>query len=148
MASHSSSEFAIPRDEDVAASNDASQLDSAGQAILKLLHKAAGAAEANSRRALETAQKLSSQLRAADPAQNSSVGIRGASQSRHGQRGLRRLHAKMGSPKAAIMASPMNLSSMPASRTMHSTISAIRSRTRRCLARPIHAGTEAPVHDS
>jgi hypothetical protein len=41
-------------------------LDSAGQAILKLLHKAADAAEANSRRALETAQKLSSQLRAAE----------------------------------------------------------------------------------
>ena len=33
--------------------------------ILKLLHKAAGAAEANSRKALETAQQLSSQLRAA-----------------------------------------------------------------------------------
>ena len=45
---------------------DASQLDSAGQAILKLLHKAAGTAEANSRHALETAQKLSSQLRAAE----------------------------------------------------------------------------------
>jgi cell fate (sporulation/competence/biofilm development) regulator YmcA (YheA/YmcA/DUF963 family) len=66
MANHSSSEFAMSRDEDVAASNDASQLDSAGQAILKLLHKAAGAAEANNRRALETAQKLSSQLRAAE----------------------------------------------------------------------------------
>ena len=48
-----------------AASKDADQLDSAGQAILKLLHKAAGAAEANSRQALETAQQLSSQLRAA-----------------------------------------------------------------------------------
>jgi hypothetical protein len=33
--------------------------------ILKLLHKAAGAAEANSRRALETAQQLSTQLHAA-----------------------------------------------------------------------------------
>jgi cell fate (sporulation/competence/biofilm development) regulator YmcA (YheA/YmcA/DUF963 family) len=66
MTNHSSSEFAMSRDEDVAASNDASQLDSAGQAILKLLHKAAGAAEANSRRALETAQNLSSQLRAAE----------------------------------------------------------------------------------
>jgi hypothetical protein len=66
MANHSSSEFAIPRDEGVAASNDANQLDTAGQAILKLLHKAAGAAEANSRRALETAQQLSSQLRAAE----------------------------------------------------------------------------------
>ena len=48
------------------ASNDGSQLDSAGQAILKLLHRAAGVAEANSRQALETAQKLSSQLRAAE----------------------------------------------------------------------------------
>jgi hypothetical protein len=66
MANNSSSEFAISRDEDGAASNDASQLDSAGQAILKLLHRAAGAAEANNRRALETAQKLSSQLRAAE----------------------------------------------------------------------------------
>jgi cell fate (sporulation/competence/biofilm development) regulator YmcA (YheA/YmcA/DUF963 family) len=42
------------------------KLDTAGEAILKLLHKAAGVAEANSRRALETAQKLSSQLRAAE----------------------------------------------------------------------------------
>ena len=66
MTNHSSSEFAMSRDEDVAASNDASQLDSAGQAILKLLHKAADAAETNSRQALETAQKLSSQLRAAE----------------------------------------------------------------------------------
>ena len=49
-----------------AASNDGSQLDSAGQAILKLLHKAAVTAEASSRQALETAQKLSSQLRAAE----------------------------------------------------------------------------------
>ena len=65
MADYSQSEFAISGDEDGAASNDASQLDSAGQAILKLLHKAAGAAEANSRQALETAQRLSSELRAA-----------------------------------------------------------------------------------
>ena len=49
-----------------AAASDGGQLDSAGQAILKLLHKAAGAAESNSRRALETAQKLSSQLRASE----------------------------------------------------------------------------------
>ena len=66
MANNSSSEFAISRDEDGAASNDASQLDSAGQAILKLLHKAAGAAEANSRQALDTAQRLASQLRTAE----------------------------------------------------------------------------------
>ena len=36
-----------------------------GQAILKLLHRAAGAAEANGRQGLETAQRLSSQLYAA-----------------------------------------------------------------------------------
>jgi hypothetical protein len=57
--------FAISRDCD-SAGYDIGQLDSAGQAILKLLHKAADAAEANSRQALETAQKLSSQLRAAE----------------------------------------------------------------------------------
>jgi hypothetical protein len=57
--------FAISRDRD-SAGDDIGQLDSAGQAILKLLHKAADAAEANSRQALETAQKLSSQLRAAE----------------------------------------------------------------------------------
>jgi len=66
MADYSSSELAISRDGDFAASNNASQLDSAGQAILKLLHKAADAAEENSRRALEMAQKLSSQLRTAE----------------------------------------------------------------------------------
>jgi DNA repair ATPase RecN len=66
MANYSASQSAISRGEDSAASNDGDQLDSAGQAILKLLHKAAGAAEANSRQALETAQRLSSQLRAAE----------------------------------------------------------------------------------
>ena len=49
-----------------AVSNDADQLDKAGQTILKLLHKAAGVAEANSQHALEMAQKLSHQLRAAE----------------------------------------------------------------------------------
>ena|SRR6266446_4511094 len=48
------------------ASNDGDQLDAAGQAILKLLHKAAGVAEANSQHALDMAQKLSHQLRAAE----------------------------------------------------------------------------------
>jgi peptidoglycan hydrolase CwlO-like protein len=65
MANHSSSEFAVPPVEGVVEPSSANQLDSTGEAILKLLHKAAGAAEANSRRALETAQNLSSQLRAA-----------------------------------------------------------------------------------
>ena len=66
MTDYIESESTISRREDSATSNGASQLDSAGQAILKLLHRAAGAAEANSRQALETAQKLSSQLRAAE----------------------------------------------------------------------------------
>ncbi len=44
----------------------ADQLDKAGQTILRLLHKAAGVAEANSQQALEMAQKLSHQLRAAE----------------------------------------------------------------------------------
>ena len=57
---------AFSRGRDGAASNDAGQLDFAGRAILQLLHKAAGTAEANSRHALETAQSLSSQLRAAE----------------------------------------------------------------------------------
>jgi predicted ribosome quality control (RQC) complex YloA/Tae2 family protein len=48
------------------ASKETEQLDAAGQTILKLLHKAAGVAEANSRHALEMAQKLSQQLRAAE----------------------------------------------------------------------------------
>src|SRR5271169_2970114 len=47
-------------------SNDADQLDTAGQTILRLLHKAAGVAEANSQHALDMAQKLSHQLRAAE----------------------------------------------------------------------------------
>lgn len=42
------------------------QLDKAGQSILRLLHKAAGVAEENSRQALDTAQKLSHQLRATE----------------------------------------------------------------------------------
>ena len=49
-----------------AVSDDADQLDKAGQTILKLLHKAAGVAEENSRHALDMAQKLSHQLRAAE----------------------------------------------------------------------------------
>ena len=42
------------------------QLDKAGQSILNLLHKAAGVAEKNSQQALDMAQKLSHQLRAAE----------------------------------------------------------------------------------
>jgi len=47
-------------------SNEAAQLDNAGQAIMRLLHKAAGVAEANGQHALDMAQKLSHQLRAAE----------------------------------------------------------------------------------
>ena len=45
--------------------SDVDQLDKAGQTILGLLHKAAGVAEENSRYALDMAEKLSHQLRAA-----------------------------------------------------------------------------------
>jgi hypothetical protein len=47
-------------------SDGADQLDKAGQTILQMLHRAAGVAEENSRHALEMAQKLSHQLRAAE----------------------------------------------------------------------------------
>ena len=60
------SEFVVPFAPKNAASNDADQLDRAGQTILQLLHKAAGVAEENSRYALDMAQKLSHQLRAAE----------------------------------------------------------------------------------
>ena len=49
-----------------AAPNKGDELDSAGRSILGLLHKAAGVAEANSHHALELAQKLSQELRAAE----------------------------------------------------------------------------------
>ena len=41
---------------------DRDQLDAAGQTILQLIHRAAGFADENSRRALEMAQKFSHQL--------------------------------------------------------------------------------------
>ena len=46
--------------------NGGDQLDEAGESILNLLHKAAGAAEQNSQHALDMAQKLSHQLTAAE----------------------------------------------------------------------------------
>ena len=49
-----------------AAPDGVDQVDKAEQTILGLLHKAAGVAEANSHHALEMAQKLSHQLRAAE----------------------------------------------------------------------------------
>ena len=60
------SESVVPFAPKNAASNDADQLDRAGQTILRLLHKAAGVAEENCRHALDMAQKLSHQLRAAE----------------------------------------------------------------------------------
>jgi len=63
--SNTTSEGVIPFTNN-ARSNDPDQLDAAGQSIVQLLHKAAGAAEANSRQALDIAQKLSHQLRAAE----------------------------------------------------------------------------------
>ena len=52
--------------QDRMATSDGDQLETAGQAILKLLHKAVVATEGNRRQALATAQKLASQLRAAE----------------------------------------------------------------------------------
>ena len=49
-----------------AGSNDADQLDIAGRTILSLLNKAASVADENSQYALDMAQKLSHQLRAAE----------------------------------------------------------------------------------
>ena len=48
------------------ARDDNTQLDRAGQTILQLLNKAADVAEQNSRHAIDTAQRLSRQLRAAE----------------------------------------------------------------------------------
>jgi hypothetical protein len=49
-----------------AAADRTDQLDRAGQTILNMLHNAANLAEANSQHALDMAQKLSHQLRAAE----------------------------------------------------------------------------------
>ena len=50
-------DFVVPFAPKNAAPNNADQLDRAGQTILQLLHKAASVAEANSKHALDTAQK-------------------------------------------------------------------------------------------
>ena len=54
------------RAERTSTSDGADQLDKAGQTILQMLQRAAGVAEENSRHALQTAQKLSDELRAAE----------------------------------------------------------------------------------
>ena len=66
MANYSEFESTISHGADRAVSKNTGQLDSAGQAILKLWDKAADSAEANSRQALESAQRLSNELRAAE----------------------------------------------------------------------------------
>jgi hypothetical protein len=65
MGNQSASETMIPF-ANGRKSNSVEQLDAVGQSIVQLLHKAAGFAEANSRHALDMAQKLSHQLRAAE----------------------------------------------------------------------------------
>jgi hypothetical protein len=55
-----------PAAKNAAQPDSADQLDKAGQTILRLLHRAAGVAEANSQHALDVAQKLSHQLRGAE----------------------------------------------------------------------------------
>ena len=60
------SESVIPFAPAASSADGVDQVDEAGQTILGLLHKAAGVAEANSQHAMEMAQKLSHQLRAAE----------------------------------------------------------------------------------
>jgi hypothetical protein len=54
--------FVVP----FAPTDKGSDLDTAGESVLKLLHKAAGVAEKNSQHPLDMAQKLSHQLVAAE----------------------------------------------------------------------------------
>jgi hypothetical protein len=60
------SETVIPLAPERGNGSEVDQLDRAGQTILTLLHKAAGAAEQNSKQALEMAQTLSQQLQDAE----------------------------------------------------------------------------------
>ncbi len=60
-------EIAIPRAPQLGSRPEADDpVNKAGQAILGLLHQAANAAEANRHQAVEVAQKLTGQLRAAE----------------------------------------------------------------------------------
>jgi len=60
------SDTVIPLAPEEGAGSTADQLDRAGQTIMTLLHRAAGAVEQNSRQALETAQALSERLQEAE----------------------------------------------------------------------------------
>ena len=87
MANFSEFDSAISRGQDGAASNDAGQLDSAGQAILKLLHKAADTAEANSRHRLGDGAKALKSTRSRERS-NCAAGVEGSALS--GDGGARR----------------------------------------------------------
>jgi DNA repair exonuclease SbcCD ATPase subunit len=63
---HESDVIPLERAAKCTAPGEADQLDKAGQTILQLVQRAAGIAEENSRHALDTAQRLSHQLRAAE----------------------------------------------------------------------------------
>jgi len=65
MATHAE-ETVIPFSSDSTTSGKTDQLDIAGQTVLQLLNKAASVAEENSRRAIDMAERLSQQLRAAE----------------------------------------------------------------------------------
>jgi hypothetical protein len=60
------SETVIPLAPERGGGSEVDQLDRAGQTILTLLHRAAGAAEQNSKQALEMAQALSQKLEDAE----------------------------------------------------------------------------------
>ncbi len=65
MATHAE-ETVIPFSSDSTISSKTDRLDRAGQTVLQLLNKAAGVAEENSKRAIDVADRLSQQLRAAE----------------------------------------------------------------------------------
>jgi len=74
-----------------AAASSTDQLDRAGQTILNMLHNAANLAEANSQHALDVAQKLSHQLRAAE-ARIAELESEGQSYQERAERGEQWLH--------------------------------------------------------
>jgi hypothetical protein len=66
MAGNSGYNMGVTSSPDTQRASSQDRLDLAGQAILNLLHKAAGVAEANTRRVEEIAQTLSARLRAVE----------------------------------------------------------------------------------
>jgi hypothetical protein len=79
------------RAERTSTSDDADQLDEAGQTIMQMLHRAAVVAEENSRHALEMAQKLSHQLRTTED-RIAELEAKGTAYQEKAERAEQRLH--------------------------------------------------------